>query len=131
MGAGTPGLLQALRANLGLTYLFISHDLGLVRYFCDRIVVMYLGSVVEDMPDPQASPRHPYTAGLMASTFAPDPARRKDIALMSGEIPSAFNLPPGCAFAGRCPRVAARCRTENPALTTDPTGHAVACFNPM
>ena len=124
-------LLQGLRTELGLTYLFISHDLGLVRYFCDRIVVMYLGSVVEDMPDPQASPRHPYTAGLIASTFAPDPARRKGITLMSGEIPSAFNLPPGCAFAGRCPRVAARCRTENPTLTTDPSGHAVACFNPM
>ena len=124
-------LLQTLRADLGLTYLFISHDLGLVRYFCDRIVVMYLGSVVEDMPDPQASPRHPYTAGLMASTFAPDPAKRKDIALMSGEIPSPYNLPPGCAFAGRCPRATAQCRAENPTLTTDPKGHAVACFNPI
>ena len=124
-------LLQALRSGLGLTYLFISHDLGLVRYFCDRIVVMYLGSVVEDMPDPQSAPRHPYTAGLMASNFAPDPAKRKDIALMSGEIPSPFNLPPGCAFAGRCPRVQTQCRSENPTLTTDPTGHAVACFNPI
>jgi oligopeptide/dipeptide ABC transporter ATP-binding protein len=124
-------LLQALRADLGLTYLFISHDLGLVRYFCDRIVVMYLGAVVEDMPDPQAAPRHPYTAGLMASTFAPDPARRKDITLMSGEIPSAFNLPKGCAFAGRCPRVTARCGAENPHLIADPAGHGVACFNPV
>ena len=124
-------LLQALKTDLGLTYLFISHDLGLVRYFCDRIVVMYLGSVVEDIPDPRATPRHPYTAGLMASTFAPDPAKRKDITLMSGEIPSAFNLPPGCAFAGRCPRVATRCRNENPTLTTDTAGHAVACFNPI
>ena len=124
-------LLQVLRADLGLTYLFISHDLGLVRYFCERTLVMYLGSVVEDMPDPQAAPRHPYTAGLMASTFAPDPARRKEITLMSGEIPSAFNLPQGCAFAGRCPRVQGRCRVENPGLTTDATGHAVACFNPL
>ena len=124
-------LLQALRAELGLTYLFISHDLGLVRYFCDRIVVMYLGSVVEDMPDPAAAPRHPYTAGLMASTFAPDPAKRKDITLMSGEIPSAFNLPKGCGFAGRCPRVQDHCRVENPGLTTDSAGHAVACFNPL
>ena len=124
-------LLQGLRADLGLTYLFISHDLGLVRYFCDRIVVMYLGAVVEDLPDPQATPRHPYTAGLIASTFAADPARRKDIVLMSGEIPSPFNLPPGCAFAGRCPQVQERCNRENPALTTDASGHAVACFNPM
>ncbi len=124
-------LLQALRAELGLTYLFISHDLGLVRYFCDRIVVMYLGAVVELMPDPSAAPRHPYTAGLMASTFAPDPAKRKDITLMSGEIPSAFNLPKGCAFAGRCPWVQDKCRVENPGLTTDSAGHAVACFNPL
>ena len=124
-------LLQALRAELGLTYLFISHDLGLVRYFCDRIVVMYLGAVMELMPDPGAAPRHPYTAGLMASTFAPDPAKRKDITLMSGEIPSAFNLPKGCGFAGRCPRVQDHCRVENPGLTTDSAGHAVACFNPL
>ena len=124
-------LLQGLRADLGLTYLFISHDLGLVRYFCDRIVVMYLGAVVEDLPDPQATPRHPYTAGLIASTFAADPARRKDIVLMSGEIPSPFNLPPGCAFAGRCPQVQPRCARENPVLTADPAGHAVACFNPI
>ena len=124
-------LLQGLRAELGLTYLFISHDLGLVRYFCSSIVVMYLGSVVEYLTNPAAAPRHPYTAGLMASTFAPDPARRRDIALMSGEIPSAFNLPKGCAFAGRCPRVQDRCRAENPALVTGADGHAVACFNPM
>ena len=124
-------LLQSLRADLGLTYLFISHDLGLVRYFCDRIVVMYLGAVVEDLPDPSSAPRHPYTAGLMASTFVPDPSKRKEIALMSGEIPSAFNLPAGCAFAGRCPRVQARCNTENPILISDSKGQAVACFNPV
>ena len=96
-------LLSGLRDQMGLTYLFISHDLGLVRYFCDRIVVMYLGAVVEVLPDPAARPRHPYTSALMEARFAPDPAQRKQIAPLTGEIPSPFALPPGCAFAARCP----------------------------
>ena len=123
-------LLQGLQRDLGLTYLFISHDLGLVRYFCSSIVVMYLGSVVEDLPDPQAAPRHPYTAALMASNFTPDPLHRKTIAPLSGEIPSAFNLPRGCAFAARCPHATDRCRTEKPGLTDD-SGHRFACFHPL
>jgi oligopeptide/dipeptide ABC transporter ATP-binding protein len=123
-------LLQGLQRDLGLTYLFISHDLGLVRYFCDRIVVMYLGSIVEELPHPQARPRHPYTAALMASNFTPDPLHRKTIAPLSGEIPSAFNLPRGCAFAVRCPYASDRCRAEVPALTDD-GGHRYACFQPL
>jgi oligopeptide/dipeptide ABC transporter ATP-binding protein len=123
-------LLQGLQRDLGLTYLFISHDLGLVRYFCSSIVVMYLGSVVEDLPDPKAAPRHPYTAALMASNFTPDPKHRKTIAPLSGEIPSAFNLPRGCAFAARCPHATDRCRTEKPGLTDD-NGHRFACFHPL
>ena len=73
------------------------------------------------------------TGGTAPETvrLPPDPARRRDIALMTGEIPSGFNLPKGCAFAGRCPRVQDRCRAENPALVTGADGHAVACFNPM
>ncbi|MDT8854048.1 ABC transporter ATP-binding protein [Paracoccaceae bacterium Fryx2] len=124
-------LLQDLQARLGLTYLFISHDLGLVRYFCDRIVVMYLGSVVEDLPDPQAAPRHPYTAALMASNFTPDPLHRKELSNLTGEIPSAFALPPGCAFAARCPRATEQCRASVPPLTTDAGGHSAACFHPI
>ncbi len=123
-------LLADLRDRLGLTYLFISHDLGLVRYFCDRIVVMYLGSVVEVLPDTGVAPRHPYTAALMQSGFAPDPARRREIAPLAGDIPSPFALPPGCAFAGRCSRASDRCRTERPALSDDPA-HPVACFHPL
>ncbi|MBP6735915.1 MAG: ABC transporter ATP-binding protein [Rhodobacteraceae bacterium] len=122
-------LLSGLRDRLGLTYLFISHDLGLVRYFCDRIVVMYLGAVVEVLPRPDAAPRHPYTAALMQSNLSPDPALRRAIAPLSGEIPSPFNLPPGCAFAGRCPRASDRCRTERPELDRD-ADHPVACFHP-
>ncbi len=124
-------LLSDLRARRGLTYLFISHDLGLVRYFCDRIVVMYLGAVVEDLPSPATPPRHPYTAALMASTFAPDPARRRKLAPLAGEIPSPFNLPKGCAFAARCPNVGDRCRAEVPPLLAGPDGHALACFHPL
>lgn len=123
-------LLSNLRRDLGLTYLFISHDLGLVRYFCDRIVVMYLGAVVEVLPAANATPRHPYTRALLDSTFAPDPAKRRKLDALSGEIPSAFNLPPGCAFAARCPRASERCRTQVPDLHTT-GGHAVACFHPI
>lgn len=123
-------LLASLRDQFGLTYLFISHDLGLVKYFCDRVVVMYLGSVVEILPDSKAAPRHPYTRALMDSSFAPDPAARRTIAPLSGEIPSPFNLPQGCSFAGRCPRVTDMCRKERPTLSAE-TGHPVACFNPI
>ena len=123
-------LLQGLQGDLGLTYLFISHDLGLVRYFCSSIVVMYLGSIVEELPHPQAASRHPYTAALMASNFTPDPLHRKTIAPLSGEIPSAFNLPIGCAFAARCPNATDRCRIEVPTLTNE-SGHRFACFNPL
>ena len=122
-------LLAGLRDQMGLTYLFISHDLGLVRYFCDRIVVMYLGAVVEVLPRPDAQPRHPYTRALIDSGFAPDPQRRRAIAPLSGEIPSPFDLPPGCAFAGRCPRASGRCRTERPVL--DASAHPTACFHSL
>lgn len=123
-------LLQHLQSEMALTYIFISHDLGLVRYFCNRVVVMYLGSVVEELRDPKSSPQHPYTATLMASTFAPDPGRRKDLVALEGEIPSPFNLPAGCAFAGRCPRASERCRSERPALAPTREGNLVACFDP-
>jgi oligopeptide/dipeptide ABC transporter ATP-binding protein len=122
-------LLAGLRDQMGLTYLFISHDLGLVRYFCDRIVVMYLGAMVEILPTADAQPRHPYTRALIDSGFTPDPTRRRAIAPLSGEIPSPFDLPPGCAFAGRCPHATDRCRTERPVL--DATTHPTACFHPL
>jgi len=124
-------LLQSLQRDMGLTYLFISHDLGLVRYFCDRIVVMYLGAVVEELPSPTATARHPYTAALMASNFTPDPMQRRELASLTGEIPSAFALPKGCAFAARCPRVTDQCRSTPPPLVADVDGHATACFHPL
>lgn len=124
-------LLEQLQEELGLTYLFISHDLGLVRYFCDRIVVMYLGRIVEILPQPKAEPRHPYTRTLLESNFAPDPTKRREIKRLTGEIPSAFDLPPGCAFAARCPWADEKCRNLRPDLTTDATGHAHACHHPL
>jgi oligopeptide/dipeptide ABC transporter ATP-binding protein len=123
-------LLEKLQADLGLTYLFISHDLGLVRYFCDRIVVMYLGRIVEVLPTAGAAPRHPYTRALMDSSFEPDPTRRRVITRLSGEIPDAFNLPAGCAYAARCPNASERCHGERPALMSE-AGHELACHHPL
>lgn len=123
-------LLEQLRDDLGLTYMFISHDLSLVRYFCDEILVMYLGRVVEALPDTDRPARHPYTKTLMDSTFAPDPKQRRVITPLEGEVPSPFNLPPGCAFADRCPHATSICRTETPLLSAQ-TGHSVACHNPL
>jgi oligopeptide/dipeptide ABC transporter ATP-binding protein len=124
-------LLKELQGAMGLTYIFISHDLGLVRYFCNRVIVMYLGSVVEELGDPKSRPLHPYTATLMGSTFTPDPRQRKDLAALEGEIPSLFDMPPGCAFSGRCPRISERCRSERPGLAAGLNEHSIACFNPL
>jgi oligopeptide/dipeptide ABC transporter ATP-binding protein len=125
------GLLESLKAEFGLTYLFISHDLGLVRYFCDRVVVMYLGRIVEILPSSSAEPRHPYTRTLLDSTFEPDPRRRRAITRQEGEIPSAFELPKGCAFAARCAGASDICRTTRPELLADAEGHAAACHHPL
>ena len=124
-------LLAGLREELGLTYLFISHDLGLVRYFCDSVVVMYLGRVVEILPAGDAPPRHHYTRALMDSNFEPDPARRRAVVLLEGEMPSPFDVPPGCAFAARCPAATSECRDARPPLETDASGRAVACLHPL
>ncbi len=124
-------LLEKLQHEHGLTYLFISHDLNLVRYFCDRIVVMYLGRIVEILPDAKATPRHPYSQTLLDSAFVPDPAQRRDISKLTGEIPSPYNLPPGCAFAARCSQARPDCLSRRPELDTRSDGHAVACFHPL
>ena len=123
-------LLERLRRDLGLTYLFISHDLGLVRYFCDQVLVMYLGRVVEVMPS-DAEPSHPYTRALLDSTFEPDPRQRRTITRLSGEVPSGYDLPAGCAFANRCPRVSELCRRVLPPLAMQRNGQQVACHHPL
>lgn len=123
-------LLEKLGAELNLTYIFISHDLSLVKYFCDEILVMYLGRVVEALPNTKVPARHPYTRTLLDSTFDPDPKRRRDIALLVGEVPSPFDLPTGCAFVARCPVATKRCAVERPVLRADGS-HPVACHHPI
>ena len=127
-------LLRKLQDELGLSYLFISHDLGVVQFICDDIAVMYLGQVVEYASRKEifGSPKHPYTQALLDS--APSLARRKSSgykrqAAVSGDPPSPVNIPPGCAFAGRCPKSQARCDTDRPVLTAD-AGRSVACHFP-
>ena len=127
-------LLDELKASLGLTLLFIAHDLSMVRYVSDRMAVMYLGSLVEIGPanDVYFEPLHPYTRILVASNPEPDPRveRQKATIPISGEVSSPINLGPGCQFAPRCPEVMEICRTETPALCA-PSGDAgerrVAC----
>jgi oligopeptide/dipeptide ABC transporter ATP-binding protein len=123
-------LLMDLKAELGLSLLFISHDLSLVKAISDRVLVMYLGKIVEEAKarDLFSQPRHPYTAALLESIPTLDRGRRPK--LLGGEIPSPVNLPPGCAFAGRCPRVRDRCRKETPELLQADASRA-ACFYPI
>ncbi len=126
-------LLQQLRKKFNLTYLFISHDIALVDYFCHRVAVMYLGAVVEILPAKQVSiaPRHPYTKALSESVFVADPAARKASVPIHGEVPSPFNLPPGCVFAARCPYVQEVCRQTPPVLREIAEAEYVACYFPL
>jgi oligopeptide/dipeptide ABC transporter ATP-binding protein len=127
-------LLDDLRRRLGISYLFVSHDLAVVRLLADRVIVMYLGRIVEAGAVAQvfASPGHPYTRALLASV--PQPARRADRSGgrprlgLSGEPRSPIDPSPSvCRFFGRCPDGVERCEQEMPALRSDASGHAVAC----
>ena len=113
-------LLDELKSSMGLTLLFIAHDLSMVRYVSDRMAVMYLGSLVETgkADDVFFRPKHPYTEVLVGSNPEPDPASERERASthIQGEIPSPINIPPGCRFAGRCPKVMAICREQTPEL---------------
>ncbi len=122
-------LLDRLRRELSLTYIFISHDLSLVRYFCDRTIVMYAGRIVEVLPK-QATPTHPYTRMLMDSVFEPDPRSRRMISRLEGEAPSGYALPKGCPFLARCGQATVACETHEPILAQMPvSGHTVACHH--
>ena len=132
-------LLEELKESLGLTILFIAHDLSMVRYVSDRMAVMYLGSLVEIGPsdDVYFKPLHPYTQILVASNPEPDPRseRRRATIPITGEIPSPVNIGPGCRFASRCPEVMDVCRTTSPGFRPVPDGASerhVAChlFDP-
>ena len=123
-------LMMDLQEELGLAYLFISHDLSVVRHIADEVLVLYLGRTAEHAPKQSlfARPRHPYTRALLAATPSVDPSERKRTEVVRGELPSPLNPPPGCAFATRCPHADARCTAEAPALRPL-DGHLVACHH--
>ncbi len=122
-------LLGDLQQELGLTYLFISHDLRVVEHISHRVAVMYLGKIVERAPRDELyrNPLHPYTRALLAAVPVPDPRRRKEHVRIGGDAPSPIAPPPGCAFHPRCPYAEERCRRETPALIEGANEHAVAC----
>jgi oligopeptide/dipeptide ABC transporter ATP-binding protein len=128
------GLLRELRRKLGLTYIFISHDLSLVRSVCGRAAVMYLSQIVELGPKDEVfnRPRHPYSRALLASALVPDPTTRRNPAdrgeRLEGEIPSPIDLPSGCHLHSRCPYVRDRCRIEPQELAAVGDGHLVRCW---
>ncbi len=122
-------LLVEMKTELSLSYLFISHDLSVVRYFADRVLVMYLGRIVESAPTAKlwSGAKHPYTQALLAAV--PDPSRRKQAAPITGDLPSPHNPPSGCRFHTRCPLATDICWTEDPTYTQLGGGHAVACHH--
>jgi oligopeptide/dipeptide ABC transporter ATP-binding protein len=122
-------LLRELQAEFHVAYLFISHDLAVLRQIADRVAVMYLGRIVEEAPTGNLfeRPLHPYTQILKASVPVPDPGAAWEPPLLLGESPSPIQVPPGCRFHPRCPLAEARCRGEVPALREVEPGHRVAC----
>jgi peptide/nickel transport system ATP-binding protein len=127
-------LLEDMKARYGLTLLFISHDLAVVKNISDRVAVMYLGRLCELAPSARLyeAPLHPYTAALMAAIPVMDPDKRRDPStLLVGELPSPMNPPSGCRFRTRCPRAAARCAELEPKWREAEPGHFVACHFPL
>ncbi len=122
-------LLQSLQDELGLTFMFISHDLSVVAHICDQVAVMYLGTLVESAPKRKLfdNPSHPYTKALLSAIPSLDPDDSRKAQKLEGEIPSPVNPPPGCRFHTRCPLVEDRCRTEVPEWRELSDGHSVAC----
>ena len=124
-------LLRRLQKDLNLTYLFISHDLGVVQHMCDSIAVMYMGKIVEesDRESRFNNPLHPYTRALLSAVPSADPSRRnrEQRITISGDPPNPIDLPPGCRFASRCPMVEERCKSVEPILTLREKSHQVAC----
>ncbi len=122
-------LLKELQRDLGITFMFISHDLSVVAHTCDHVAVMYLGRLVETAPTRQlfAAPRHPYTKALFSAIPSLDPDDRGKAQKLEGEIPSPTNQPPGCKFHTRCPHAVDICKVQEPELEGDGSWHEVSC----
>lgn len=122
-------LMQDLQQKYNLTYLFISHNLSVVKHFCNRIAVMYMGQLVEmaDNEELFRNPKHPYTVALLSAVLEPDPTVKMKRNLIQGELPSPFNLPPGCKFQTRCPYVMDICREKDPGYYAENASHIVKC----
>jgi oligopeptide/dipeptide ABC transporter ATP-binding protein len=122
-------LLMDLQQDMGLSYLFVAHDLGVVEHISHRVAVMYLGQIVELAPTRElfARPQHPYTEALLSAVPVPDPQAQRHRIILAGDVPSPIHPPPGCRFHTRCPYVMDRCRTETPAIRETAPGHLVAC----
>ena len=123
-------LLKELQNELGLSYLFISHDLNVVGYISDTVAVMYLGHIMEYAPAEilYSNPLHPYTRALLSSIFTPEPDARRERHPLSGDVPSPFNPPPGCKFQERCPMVEDRCRKDEIRFHKVGETHGVRCW---
>ena len=122
-------LMLNLRKELGLTYLFITHDLAVAKYISDRIAIMYLGKIVEigNREELFSNPLHPYAQALLSAIPVPNPERKRKIIELKGEVPSAINIPPGCRFHPRCPKAFDKCPIEEPVLVNVGKHHLVAC----
>lgn len=122
-------LMLNLKKDLGLTYLFITHDLAVARYISDRIAIMYLGTAVEIAESTElfSNPLHPYTQALLSAIPVPNPERKRKAIELKGEVPSAINIPSGCRFHPRCPKAFEKCPLEEPVLEDAQNHHSVAC----
>ncbi|MEQ8787776.1 MAG: ABC transporter ATP-binding protein [Pirellulaceae bacterium] len=126
-------LLMDLKDEFRLTILFISHDLKVVQHFCDRMLVMYLGHIVEELPcdDIHGEAKHPYTQALLGANPINDPSERHELTVLEGEVPSPYDPPPGCPFTTRCPLVEPRCHEQMPPLEPLSKRHHLACWPVM
>jgi len=122
--------MRDLQVRLGLTMLFISHDLAVVEYICDTVIVLYLGRIMEVAPAAElyANPTHPYTRALLSAIPSPDPEKRQQRQVLKGDIPSPANPPSGCVFRTRCPYAIDACAAAVPELREAAPGHLRACI---